>query len=118
MTYKHQPGCENTVPNALLRIPTYSSGFANNNSSEITHLAHKSCIIKVPMPLKFIKGDKKIANLSFKCLTCSFECSALSALPVISEKCSKCGADHSDRGVIAKKAHKKHVFMNSATWIG
>ena len=44
---------------------------------------------------------------------------ALSAgLLVILENCGKCGADHLDRGVFARKAHKKHVFMNSATWIG
>ena len=42
---------------------------------------------------------------------------ALSAgLPVISEKCSKCGADHLDQGVFARKAHKKHVFTCGSTW--
>ena len=34
---------------------------------------------------------------------------------MISEKCSKCGADHLDQGVFARKMHKKHVCMSSAT---
>ena len=39
-------------------------------------------------------------------------------LPVISEKCSRCSADHLDRGVFARKAHKKHVFTCGTTWVG
>ena len=36
---------------------------------------------------------------------------------MISEKSSKCGAEHLDRGVFYQKAHKKHVFTCSTTFI-
>ena len=39
-------------------------------------------------------------------------------LPVLSEKCSKYGADHVDQVVFARKAHKKHVCICGATWVG
>ena len=37
---------------------------------------------------------------------------------MISEKCSKCGADHLDQGVFARKAYKKNVFTCGSTCIG
>ena len=36
---------------------------------------------------------------------------------VILEKCSKYGSDHLDRGVFARKVHKKHVFTCFTTCI-
>ena len=39
-------------------------------------------------------------------------------LPVFSEKCCKYSADHLDLGVFARKAHKKHVCICDATWVG
>ena len=39
-------------------------------------------------------------------------------LPVISEKCSKYGAVHLDRGVFARNVHNKHVLTCNSTFIG
>ena len=90
MIYKYRPGHKNTIPNPLPRIPTYSSGSANHYSSAIVCLIYKSCITKVPVLLEYVKGDKELLILALDALYI-----ALSAgLPVISEKCSKCGADH------------------------
>ena len=37
---------------------------------------------------------------------------------MISEKCSKWGADYLDQGAFARKAHKKQVYTCGATLIG
>ena len=60
MIYKYQPERENTVPNALSRIPTYSSGSAKDKSSAIAHLGQKSCIIKDPVLLEYVKDDLEL----------------------------------------------------------
>ena len=73
LIYKYRPGHENTVPDALWRIPTYSSGSANDCSPEIAYLVYKLCNTKVPVLLEYIKGDKKVTNLSFRYLTWSSE---------------------------------------------
>ena len=57
MMCRYRPWHENTVSNALLCVPTYSSGSANDYSLEIAHLVHKSCTTKVPILLEDVKGD-------------------------------------------------------------
>ena len=57
LIYKYQQGNENTVPNALLCIPSYSSGSANDYSSAIAYLVQNSCITKVPMLVEYVEGD-------------------------------------------------------------
>ena len=51
LVYKYRPGHENTVPDALSLIPTYSSNSANDHTSRIARLTHTSCINKVPVLL-------------------------------------------------------------------
>ena len=105
MIYKLWPGYENTVPNALLCIPTYSSCSENDYSSVIAHLVYKSCIAKVPVLLEFIKGVKELLIYALDAIHI-----ALSAgLPVISEKCSKCGAEHLYCGMFVKK-HMRSTY--------
>ena len=48
--------------------------------------------------------------------TCA--CQDLSSNDIWTLKCRKCGADHLDHGVLARKAHTKHVFTCSTMWVG
>ena len=60
LIYNYQPGRENTVPDALSCIPTYSSSSATDYSSEIACLVYRTYLTKVPMLLEYIKGDKEL----------------------------------------------------------
>ena len=57
LVYKYQLGRKSTESDALLRIPLYRNNPANDHTSEIAHLVYNSYITKVPVLLKYVKGD-------------------------------------------------------------